>query len=209
MPRYAFHGLGIVLCAALAAAGPVRAQQSDASSLSADELEAIFQKQKTRGLVLVQPGEEAAAEAAAPGGTTVTAAPEAAPEAAPGPAAEETPTYVALAPEEQVNIQIRFDFDSAALRDDQKPKLSTLCEVMQKMDSVSFRVVGHTDASGSASYNEQLSQLRAAEVKRHLVNDCGIAPERLEAVGVGEGFPLENLDPNADENRRVEFQALS
>ncbi len=205
MPGHAVWSFGLFLAAALAIGAPVAAQQGDASSLSAEELEAIFQKQKTRGLVLVQPGEEAAAEAA-PGATSVTAAPEAAPD---GPAAEAQPTYVALAPEEQVNIQIRFDFDSAALRDDQKPKLGTLCEVMQKMDSVAFRVVGHTDASGSASYNEQLSQLRAAEVKRHLVNDCGIAPARLDAVGVGEGFPLENLDPNADENRRVEFQALS
>ncbi|WP_108260690.1 OmpA family protein [Mangrovicoccus ximenensis] len=209
MLRTAIHGLGVGLLGLLVALGPAAAQQGDASDLSAEELEAIFEKQKTRGLVLVQPDAPAVGAGTA-GGTTVTAAEEAPAAPAIGtPAAETAPTYVALAPEEQVNIQIRFDFDSAALREDQKPKLATLCQVMQKMDTVAFRVVGHTDASGSASYNEQLSQLRAAEVKRHLVNDCGIAGDRLEAVGVGEGFPLEDLDPNADENRRVEFQALS
>jgi len=108
-----------------------------------------------------------------------------------------------------VNIQISFDFDSAALRTDQKPKLTTLCTVMQKVDVNLFRIVGHTDASGAADYNERLSLLRAQEVKRFLVSDCGIAETRLEAVGVGEAFPLDKADPRGDVNRRVEFQALS
>ena len=80
---------------------------------------------------------------------------------------------------------------------------------MQNVDVEMFRIVGHTDAAGSASYNERLSLLRAEEVKRHLVSDCGIAETRLQAVGVGEQFPLDKDDPRADVNRRVEFQALS
>ncbi|MBE3640711.1 OmpA family protein, partial [Mangrovicoccus algicola] len=135
---------------------------------------------------------------------TVTAA---APRPA-APAAEGAPVYVALAPEEQVNVQIRFDFDSAALREDQEPKLATLCDVMRRMDGVAFRVVGHTDAAGSEGYNQQLSLLRAREVRRHLTGSCGIAADRLEAVGVGEAYPLDAADPEAEANRRVEFQAL-
>ena len=50
--------------------------------------------------------------------------------------------------------------------------------------------------------------LRAQEVKRHLVSDCGIAETRLKAVGLGESAPYNENDPRADENRRVEFQAL-
>ncbi|WP_343079609.1 OmpA family protein [Ostreiculturibacter nitratireducens] len=162
----------------------------DASDLSADQLRALFDKQKTRGLVLAPT--EAPLTEEAPAGA---------------PAAQTT--YVELAPDEQINIQIRFDFDSAALRDDEKPKLATLCEVMKTVDVQQFRIVGHTDASGSANYNEKLSLLRAQEVKRHLVGNCGIPDEKLEAVGVGEQFPLDKEDPNADANRRVEFQALS
>ena len=173
---------------------PALAQSTDASDLSADELEQLFQKQKTRGLVLAPNGAQAATE------TETTQTPEAAP----------TPqeTYVELAEEEQVNVQVSFDFDSAALRDDQKPKLSTLCEVMKTVDVDLFRIVGHTDASGSADYNERLSLLRAQEVKRYMVGSCGIAETRLEAVGVGEEFPFNRDDPRADVNRRVEFQAL-
>lgn len=173
--------------------GPVAAQSTDASEMSAEELESLFSTQKTRGLVLAPtaPQDNTGAE-----DTAVAATP-----------SEET--YVQLAPEEQVNIQIGFDFDSSALRDDQKPKLATLCQVMQSVDVDVFRIVGHTDTSGSASYNERLSLLRAQEVKRFLVSDCGIAEPRLQAVGVGEAFPLDQADPAGDVNRRVEFQALS
>ncbi|MGR3321328.1 MAG: OmpA family protein [Pseudooceanicola sp.] len=185
--------LGIVIFAAgLALPMAGAAQSSDASEMSAEELENVFKKQKTRGLVLAPTNQEE-------NGAQVD-------EPASG---ESAATYVELNPEEQVNIQISFDFDSAALRDDQKPKLATLCQVMQSADIEQFRIIGHTDASGSAGYNERLSRLRAEEVKRYLVGDCGIDELRLEAVGVGEAFPLDKQDPRGDVNRRVEFQALS
>lgn len=193
MFKHLFLGLAMSLLAAGTFAGAALAQSGDASELTAEELEQIFQKQKTRGLVLAPTGAQDNT------GATDTAAAEL-------PGAE---TYVELAPDEQVNIQISFDFDSSALRSDQEPKLATMCQVMQSVDIDVFRIVGHTDASGSASYNERLSLLRAQEVKRFLVSDCGIAETRLEAVGVGEAFLLDKDDPRADANRRVEFQALS
>lgn len=125
---------------------------------------------------------------------------------------ESTPQKVvfgALAPELQVNVNIRFAFDSAALSDDQKPVLAQLCKVMKASDINLFRIVGHTDSSGSDEYNEKLSNLRAQEVQRYFVNDCGIAANRLEAIGLGERFLSNKGDPKAPENRRVEFQALS
>jgi flagellar motor protein MotB len=51
-----------------------------------------------------------------------------------------------------------------------------------------------------------LSKLRAEEVKRHLVETCDIDPDILYAEGAGEHFPFDETDPNADINRRVEFQ---
>lgn len=120
------------------------------------------------------------------------------------------PTVLVKVPEDlQVNVRIEFDLDSAALTPAQKPKLQQLCTVMQAADIQLFRIVGHTDASGSAEYNERLSLLRAQEVQRYFINDCGIAASRLEAVGLGKRFLLDTSDPNAEVNRRVEFQALS
>jgi OmpA-OmpF porin, OOP family len=121
----------------------------------------------------------------------------------------ETATLVKMPADLGVNIRIEFAFDSAALDDVQKPKLQKLCNVMKASDINLFRIIGHTDAKGSDDYNERLSRLRAEEVQRFFINDCGIDAARLEAVGLGERFLLEDATPDSDENRRVEFQALS
>ena len=121
----------------------------------------------------------------------------------------ETATLVKMPADLGVNIRIEFAFDSAALDDVQKPKLQKLCNVMKASDINLFRIIGHTDAKGSDDYNERLSRLRAEEVQRFFINDCGVDAARLEAVGLGERFLLENATPDSDENRRVEFQALS
>ena len=74
--------------------------------------------------------------------------------------------FGALSPELQINLNIRFPFDSAVLTPDQKPTLDQMCKVMRGSDINLFRIVGHTDTSGSTEYNQKLSQLRAEEVKR-------------------------------------------
>jgi OOP family OmpA-OmpF porin len=187
--------LGVLSVAAtMGLAFPAVAQ--DNSNMSADELRQLFQKQKTRGLMITP-------------GTAPTAAGTPAVADSATPAATADATYVELPQAEQVNIQIHFDFDSAALKASEKPKLAALCEAMKTSDVKLFKIVGHTDSSGSATYNEHLSLLRAEEVKRSLVSDCGIDAAKLEAVGVGEAHPFDEANPRADVNRRVEFQALS
>ena len=109
----------------------------------------------------------------------------------------------------EINIQIQFEFDSAALASSEQPALDQMCRVMKKAEDVKlFQIVGHTDSSGSEAYNARLSQLRADEVTRYLTNDCGIEATRLRAVGYGEEFPNNANDPRAPENRRVELQVL-
>jgi outer membrane protein OmpA-like peptidoglycan-associated protein len=186
----------LTLCAALTLGqtAPSSAQSNDAATATAEELQALFNKQKTRGLTLI------------PSTTSTDAAPTIVGDAPTGLAPV---AYTQIEKEDQVNVRITFDFDSAVLRADEKPKLATLCQAMKTVDVQLFRIVGHTDGSGSDAYNEKLSLLRAEEVKRFLVNDCEIDAARLEAVGMGKRFLFNEEDPRADENRRVEFQALS
>lgn len=128
----------------------------------------------------------------------------------PTASAADTPVvFGRLDPELQVNLFIKFAFDSASIDDDQKPTLDRMCNVMRDSDIAVFQIVGHTDTSGSDDYNERLSRLRAEEVARYLVGSCSIAPTRLSTLGLGERFPINDQDTRADENRRVEFQALS
>lgn len=121
-----------------------------------------------------------------------------------------TPIMVASFPEDvAVNLQIRFEFDSASIAESERPTLEKMCAVMRQSDLGRVRIVGHTDSSGAEDYNQRLSSLRAQEVARYLVRDCGIDPVRMETLGMGERLPFNTANPAADENRRVEFQAMS
>ena len=222
---------GLALCAALLPAGAF------AQDLSEDELLKLFLAQRdaykaavegktglTRGLTLVTADDVQISTEVEKDPATVETATDTTTEAAgttevASTASEtatetvvknaETATLVKMPADLGVNVRIEFAFDSAALDEAQKPKLAKLCNVMKASDIQLFRIIGHTDASGSDAYNERLSRLRAEEVQRFFVNDCGIDAGRLEAVGVGERFLLEGADPYSDQNRRVEFQALS
>lgn len=186
-----------LFCLALMTASAATAQED--GNLSAAEIEALFNAQQTRGLVLLPlDGEEEIAATEAETGTVDETTPVA-----------ENQDYVQLGEDVQVNIRVAFEFDSAALSEGEQAKLDAVCEAISNMDIPLFRIIGHTDASGADDYNQRLSLLRAEEVERHLVNSCAIAPERLEALGVGEAFPLDPNDPRADVNRRVEFQVGS
>ena len=74
---------------------------------------------------------------------------------------------------------------------------------------LAFDTLGNRLGYGRGHYDQALSVLRAKEVTRYLTEDCGIAAARLETLGLGERFPLDPKKPDAEENRRVEFQALS
>lgn len=114
--------------------------------------------------------------------------------------------YLPVAPEAQVDVMIRFDYDSAILRPDQEDALVAICNAIRNSDIPKFLIVGHTDGAGSAAYNEHLSLLRAGEVKRHLVSDCAIPDDRLQAMGVGSQYLARPDAPLDEANRRVEFQ---
>lgn len=219
--------MAAVLAVVLAGTGaPAFAQATDASEASAEELLQRFQRQKSRGLKLAPNTgvTQTVDPVAAATGTETTAGTEVVATETTGTSVETvaanavttaedgtTPVpvvYEQIDEADQVNIRVAFDFDSAVLRDSEKPKLAELCKAITQIEGV-FRIVGHTDASGSDAYNEKLSLLRAEEVKRYLVSDCGLPSDRLQAVGVGKRFLFNNDDPRSEENRRVEFQALS
>ena len=129
-----------------------------------------------------------------PGAASMSTAPAPAPAAKPKPAS--------------INMQINFEYNSAEIAGSSAKTMATLAKALAspQLGGRRFTVVGHTDASGSASYNKALSDRRAAAVRRYLI-DSGIDADRLRAVGKGESDLLNSGDPNAAENRRVEIQA--
>lgn len=103
-----------------------------------------------------------------------------------------------------VDLEVRFEFDSAALTPMAQAVLDNLASALTS-DLASYRFVleGHTDAVGSDDYNLQLSQRRAQAVREYLHELYRIETGRLTAVGKGEQELLLPDEPAAAPNRRV------
>ncbi len=82
-----------------------------------------------------------------------------------------------------------FDFDKAELKPQGKAMLDDLTRALQGAKFEVILAIGHTDRIGSVQYNQQLSEKRAAAVKKYLV-DKGIESSRIHAQGKGKSQPL-------------------
>ncbi|HYE95237.1 MAG TPA: OmpA family protein [Rubricoccaceae bacterium] len=101
---------------------------------------------------------------------------------------------------------ILFDFDSAALRPGVRADLADLAQSLEQYENHDAVIVGHTDATGSESYNQRLSERRAESVASFLLSN-GVASHRLRTVGMGETQPVASnaTASGRQENRRVEI----
>lgn len=81
--------------------------------------------------------------------------------------------------------------------------------VLSKNPGLRVRIDGHTDASGGEGYNQGLSERRAESVRRELISQ-GVAADRVETQGFGEGRPAATNDTAEGRriNRRTEINAL-
>ncbi len=101
---------------------------------------------------------------------------------------------------------ILFALDSTTVRPDLQRDLRALAGNLQDYPDTTVDIVGHTDNTGSASYNQNLSTRRAQAVAAILL-DAGVDPGRVRAYGRGEDEPVAtNLTPEGRaQNRRVEI----
>jgi len=102
---------------------------------------------------------------------------------------------------------IHFDFDKATIRPEAADTIADIAETLRVNPGWRLLIKGHTDSIGKADYNLRLSQRRADSVRAALVNQYGIAPERLETQGLGSSQPKGRNDTlqGRKQNRRVEL----
>jgi len=87
--------------------------------------------------------------------------------------------------------------------------LEEVVDLLQTEPDKKIRVEGHTDASGEAEENVQLSKLRADAVRQALI-DLGVAEDRITSAGMGEDFPIASNEDQEGRarNRRVDVILL-
>jgi len=100
-----------------------------------------------------------------------------------------------------------FLFNSAELTAPSRAEIAVVLEAFKQQPDLQLRIVGHTDARGSRTYNQALSERRAAALAE-LLKAQGVSPEALSIQGRGEAAPRESnrSESGRAKNRRVEFE---
>ena len=101
---------------------------------------------------------------------------------------------------------VRFDTNKSTLTPAAKANLDKLVPVFNQYPDTNIQIYGYTDSTGSAEYNLNLSNQRAASVKAYL-SGKGLAAGRFVTTGLGIADPIATNDTpeGRSQNRRVEF----
>lgn len=120
------------------------------------------------------------------------------------PAVIKTPTP-ALSERISIDLEILFETDKSMVRPAYYAKTTELVTFMKQYPNTVVTIEGHTDSRGQNDYNQALSQRRVNAVKEILVNEFGVAPNRISTLGYGESQPRASNDTAAGRrlNRRV------
>jgi outer membrane protein OmpA-like peptidoglycan-associated protein len=104
---------------------------------------------------------------------------------------------------------ITFATDSTELRPDFLDVLDSVAIVLRKYEKTMIEISGHTDSTGAASYNQQLSERRADSVANYL-RSTGILSARIATQGLGEHYPIASNTTSSgrSQNRRVELRLV-
>ncbi|WP_079434031.1 OmpA family protein [Zoogloea sp. LCSB751] len=131
------------------------------------------------------------------------AAPAAAAKSAPAPVAAPAPVSEKV----KLAADALFEFDKAVLLPAGKTKLDDLAAKSKDVKLEVILAVGHTDRIGSDTYNQKLSEKRAAAVKSYLVSK-GVEANRVYTEGKGEKQPVtgnacKNLGKESGKNKKL------
>jgi outer membrane protein OmpA-like peptidoglycan-associated protein len=105
-----------------------------------------------------------------------------------------------------IDLEVNFDYNSDNIGAKAMPQVTALGEALSSSDlkGGTFILAGHTDAKGSETYNQGLSERRAEAVRRFLSEKYGVEVSNLVTVGYGKTQLKKAADPFGSENRRVQ-----
>lgn len=106
----------------------------------------------------------------------------------------------------KVALQVNFATDKTDILPESQPQIEQVLQLLQDNPELKLSINGHTDDSGDAGHNQQLSEARAASVVAAL-NAKSIEASRLQARGFGHEQPVADngTEEGQAKNRRVEL----
>ena len=106
----------------------------------------------------------------------------------------------------KIDLEITFEYNSAVIGSKAMPQVTELGKALTSEDlkGRTFILAGFTDAKGSETYNQGLSERRADAVKQFLTEKYRIEAGNLVTVGYGLKQLKDPANPFAAENRRVQ-----
>ena len=108
---------------------------------------------------------------------------------------------------------IYYDLDKAFIRNDAKPTLNELADLLNQNPTIRIELASHTDCRGNANYNQDLSSRRAQSAVEYLVS-AGIEGSRLASRGYGKSSPAVECvcsrctEVEHQSNRRTTFKII-
>ncbi len=115
---------------------------------------------------------------------------------------------------DQLNLimpgNVTFDTNEYSIRGQFYPVLDSVSTILYKFTDTRLRINGHTDSTGAANYNYNLSDRRAKSVANYLVSK-GVGQDRIITQGMGPDQPIASNDSASGRtmNRRVELQIVA
>ena len=102
---------------------------------------------------------------------------------------------------------ILFDTDSDRIKPESAAVIKSIARGLETNPNLKLRIEGHTDSTGNADHNLDLSKRRAEAVKAVLVSQFNVDGSRLTTAGLGAAKPIDSNDTpqGRAQNRRVEF----
>lgn len=113
--------------------------------------------------------------------------------------------------EVSVSLDILFANNSSVIGNPNSMEIREFVEFMKRFPNTQTTIGGHSSSVGNDDYNMRLSQKRADAVRNLLINEYGIAGNRIKAVGYGETRPIDPSNtPEAHRvNRRIDAKVTA
>jgi len=105
----------------------------------------------------------------------------------------------------KISMQLKFKSGQAEILPEHDSEIAKVGNFMLKHPKSTAVIEGHTDSSGDAAFNLQLSKYRAERVRAELIRNYRVDPRRIVAKGYGESRPIADNSTvdGRNRNRRV------